>query len=235
MTITSSGQPKSNRVHIRDPHEWANSPGTDYWADFGSADLIPAGSKDLADAGWESAGFSIATGAGAALLDASTKGTTDGLNFDGTGDYLISPAMFGDWDHGALVQKMLGYFPTKISCECLARFAAGGNEEATGFGFVQDGTDANAIAKGDWMAGITVDGTDFSLESSADVSAGATKATTPHIFKVCGTSGGTFEWFIDGTSQGTLAIVANQAPYAWAASVTGDNDPVISWLHIWYS
>ncbi len=222
------------RVHIRDPHEWANSPGTDYWADFGKDDLAAGGGRDLADAGWESSGFSILDGSGAALLDASTKGTTGGLNFDTTADYIISPTMFGNWTHGIMVQKMLGYFPTKISFECLARFAAGNDEERTGFGFVQDGTTAGAIAKADWMAGITVDGTDFSLESSAAVDAGATKATTPHLFKVTGTAGGTWEWFIDGTSQGTLAIVANQAPYAWAASVTGNNDPVIAWLHIFY-
>jgi hypothetical protein len=225
------------RIHIRDPHEWGNSPGTDYWADFGKDDLAAGGGRDLADSGWEASGFSILDGSGAEMLDASAKGTTGGINFDAASDYLISPTMFGDWEHGLLVQQMLGYFPTKISFECLARFAAGVDEEATGFGFLQDGVDANALVKADHMAYITVDGTDFSLESSAAADAGATKATTPHLFKVVGTFGGTWEWFIDDASQGTLAIVAAQAPYAWGAGTRaagGANDPVISWLHIWY-
>ena len=94
------------------------------------------------------------------------------------------------------------------------------------------------VVKADEMAFISVDGTDFSLESGAAVAAGSTKDTTPHLFKVTGTLGGSFAWSIDGTAQSnSLAIQANLSPFAWGAGTkasTGANDPVISWLHIWY-
>lgn len=236
-TITSGGIERDKRVHQLSPHEWGCNPATDYWANFNEADLAAAGGKDLADDGWDASGFSYLAGSGAALLSTTTQGTTGGLNFDGFGDYLISPHIFGDWAHALLAQQFLGYFPTTLNMECVARFAAVIDEEATGFGFVQDGTDVNALVKADWMAGITVDGTNFSLESSAGADAGSTKATTPHLFKITGTFGSTWEWFIDGTSQGTLAVVANQGPMAWAVgtkAADGTNDPVISWVHIWY-
>ena len=227
-----------NRVHLLTPHEWGCFPATDYWANFNEADMAAAGGKDLADDGWDASGFVYLPGSGAGLLDSGAKGTTGGLDFAGAGNYLISPHVFGDYAHGLMVQQLLGYFPTKLHMECYARFAAGNDEEASGFGFLQDGTDAGALVKADWMAGVTVDGTDFSLESSAAVDAGSTKATTPHLFKIVGTSGGTWEWFIDNVSQGTLAIVANQAPYAWGVgtkSAGGANDPVMAWVHIWYA
>ena len=238
MTIFGTpGKIISNRVHIFDPHEWGNSPATDYWADFGKDDLAAGGGRDLAASGWEASGFSILDGSGAEILDAANKGTTGGINFDAVGDYIISPTMFGDWEHGVIAQQFLGYFPTKISFECGARFVAGAGENDTGFGFLQDGTDDNALVKADLMAYITIDATNFSLESSATADACLTKTTTPHLFKVTATTGSTFEWFVDGVSQGTLATVAAQAPMAWGAgtrAATGTNKPIISWLHIWY-
>jgi hypothetical protein len=200
--------------------------------------MADAAGSDLVANGWLTSGFSQLAGTAAGLLDSADAGTIGGLNFDAVSDYIISPFVFGDYAHALMAEGILGYTPTTISFECYARFAAGNDEEATGFGFVEAGTDANALVKGDWMAGVTVDGTNFSLESGVAVDAGSTKATTPHRFKVVGTSGGSFEWFIDGVSQGTLAIQANLNPMAFAAgtkAADGANDPVIAWTHIWYS
>lgn len=223
--------------HVNDPHAWGDVPATQYGATFDETDIAAGQGRDLAADGWEAAGFSILTGSGAGLLDSGAKGTTGGINFDTAGDYLISPFIFGDYTHGRIAEHFLGYYPTKIVMRVLARFAAGNDEEATGFGFVQDGTDANALVKADLMAYITVDGTNFSLESSGNADAGSTKNTNQHLFKIVGTFGSTWEWFIDDVSQGTLAIVASQMPMAWAAGTKGSggaNDPVISWVCINY-
>ncbi len=88
------------------------------------------------------------------------------------------------------------------------------------------------------MALITSDGTDFSLEGSGDLDAGSTDNLNPHLFKITVGPGTTdaIEWFIDGVSQGTMDSQANLWPVAWGASTAsaGANDPVVSWVHIWY-
>jgi len=98
----STGQ--NNRKHVINPHEWGCESGTDFWAFFGEADMAAAGGKDLADDGWEASGFSYLVGSGAGLLSSAVKGTIGGLNFDTTGDYLISPAIFGGYAHALVAQ-----------------------------------------------------------------------------------------------------------------------------------
>lgn len=227
-----------NRVHALHPHEWAEAAATDFWANFGSVVGIPGnaiGDPDLY--GWLTTGYSHLVGSGADFLSASDVGTTGGVNLDAAGDYIVSPFIFGDYAHGQLVSSILGYDPTKLNMECYARFAANNDEEETGFGFVEAGS-AQPFIKAGLMALITSDGTNFSLESGAAADAGSTDNTTAHLFKIVVTAGSTIEWFIDGTSQGTLALQTDLWPAAWGASTkaaTGANDPVISWVHIWYS
>lgn len=226
------------RIHVLQPQNWGTSAGTDFWANWGNLDIIPTGPEDLEDHGWIASGFTQLAGTIAGLLDPADVGTTGGINFDSVSDYIISPFIFGDFAHAKMVEAILGYVPTTISFECYARFAAGNDEEETGFGFLEAGVNDDALVKGDEMAFISVDGTDFSLESGAAVAVGSTKDTTPHLFKVTGTLGGSFAWSIDGTAQAnSLAIQDNLSPFAWGAGTkasTGANDPVISWLHIWY-
>ena len=157
------------------------------------------------------------------------------MNFDAVSDNLVSPFIFGDYAHALLVGQILGRLPTSLNMECYARFAANNDEEETGFGFVEAGA-ARPFVKAGLMALITSDGTNFSLESGAAADAGSTDDTAAHQFKIrC--RGTTAEWFIDGTSQGTIALQDDLWPVAWGASTkasTGANDPVINWVHIWY-
>jgi hypothetical protein len=126
--------------------------------------------------------------------------------------------------------------PTSLNMECYARFASGADENETGFGFLEAGVDANALVKGDLMAYISTGGTVFELHSGATEDAGSAEDTDPHQWKIkC--SGTTAEWFIDGTSQGTIALQDDLWPVAWGAGTkasSGENDPVINWVHIWY-
>ena len=226
------------RKHVLTPHDWGHMKGTDYCAFFGESDMAAAGGKDLADDGWESGGFGYLAGSAAGFLDSSDAGTTGGLNFDAASDYLISPFIFGDYAHARALQHLLGYLPTTLNMEVYARFASSAaDEQATGFGFVEAGGGGGVLAKADLMAFISIGASNFELHSGATADEGSTKATTPHLFRIKITLGGTAEWFIDDVLQGSIAIQANLWPCAWAANTQagGNNDPVVSWVRVWYA
>lgn len=225
------------RVHALRPQDWGTFPATDYWANWADLTFADAAASDLVANGWFTSGFGHIAASGADFMSSSDKGTPGGLNFDAISDYCISPAIFGDYSHQLLVGQILGYMPTSLNMECYAYIVAGANEEETGFGLLNAATNADALVKADTLAFITSDGTNFSLESSAAADAGAAEDTNPHQFKVT-CKGSTAEWFIDGTSQGSIALVDDKWPARWGAgtkAASGTNDPVISWVHIWYS
>ena len=229
--------PPPSRVHVYSPQLWGNTLATDYWAFFNDADQVAGGGDDLGGHGWPVAtGYGITGGAGADLLSSSDIGSSPGFFFDTAGDALDSPAMFGDFSHGRMVQELLGYFPTKLTMDCYARFVANNNETATGFGFIQDGGTPLTIA--DHLAYIFTDGTNFGLrEGEGPTSdAGATDDTDAHLWRIILT-GTTAEWFIDGTSQGTITLLGDQFPVSFGIATlasTGANDPVVAWVHIFY-
>jgi hypothetical protein len=202
--------------------------------------MADAAASDLVANGWLTSGFSQLAGSGADFISSSDVGTTGGLNFDAVSDYIISPFIFGDYAHALLAGQILGYMPTSLNMECYARFAANNDEEETGFGFLEAGTDANALVKADLMAYVASDGTNFSLESGAAAAASnGLDNTTAHQWKINVRTGEAIRWYIDGTLQtNTLALQTDLWPVAWGAgtkAATGANDPVISWVHIWYS
>ena len=225
------------RVHAYHPHDWAEAVATDYWANFGSVVGVPGNAiGDLDLYGWLTTGFSHTVGSAADFLSSSDVGTTGGINLDAVSDNIVSPFIFGDYANALLAGQILGHFPTSLNMECYARFAANNDEEETGFGFVEAGA-ARPFVKAGLMALITSDGTNFSLEGAGAADAGDTDDTSAHQFKIrC--KGTTAEWFIDGTSQGTIALQDDLWPVAWGASTkaaTGATDPVVSWVHIWYA
>ena len=226
------------RVHALRPQDWGTFPATDYWANWADLTFADAAASDLVANGWFTSGFSHTAASGADFLSSSDVGTTGGLDFDAVSDYCISPAIFGDYPHALLVGQILGHMPTSLNMECYARFNAdGGDDEDTGFGFVEAGA-ATPFVKAGLMALITSDGTNFSLESGAAAAASdSLDNTTAHQFKVkC--EGTTATWWIDGVQQSnTLALQADVWPARWGAgtkAATGANDPVVSWVHIWY-
>lgn len=239
MSITSGGIP-GTRVHVLNPRDWGTAAATDFWANWGNLDIIPTGAEDLEDHGWLASAFTHIAGSGSDLMDSADVGALGGINFGTASDYIISPFIFGDYPHARMVQDLLGYLPTTLNMEIFTRFAANNDEEETGFGWVIAGTNDNALVKSDLEAFITSDGTNFSLESA---SAAATSIdlddTVSHVFKIVMLKGAAIDWYIDDTLQtNTLALVNDVFPVAFAAgtkATTGANDPVISWVHIWYS
>ncbi len=225
------------RVHANRPEDWGSMAATDYWASWGDLTRIPGnaiGDPDLH--GWDTTGYSHLAGSGADFLSSSDVGTTGGLNFDTAGDYIASPFIFGDFAHALMAGQILGFMPTRLNMECYARFGAdGGDDEDTGFGFIEAGA-ATPFVKAGLMALITSDGTNFSLESGAAAAAGSADNQDAHQWKISFTSSG-IDWFIDGTKQSnSLALQTDLFPIAWGASVGagGTGDPVIAWTHIWY-
>ena len=225
------------RQHITNPRDWGMSAGTDYWANFGDLTLVPGGGQDLVSYGWlENGTWVTLAGSTADLLDSADAGATGGVHCDTADDAITSPFIFGDYAHGLQAGQFLGYMPTMLNCEMYMRLSANNDEEISGAGFVEGGATA-AYAKGDLMALVTSDGTNFSLESGAAAAAGSTDNTNPHLFKIEMRAGVAIRWYIDGTLQtNTLALQTDLFPVAWVVNsgTGGSNDPVVSWVHIWY-
>jgi hypothetical protein len=229
----------ARRVHVNRPQDWGSAAGTDFWAVFGDLTLVPTDSSDLDLYGWVEAGTWVhLAGSAADLLSSADVGTTGGAHIDTAGDAIRSPFIFGDYAHARMVEGILGYTPTELNMECYARFNADpGDDEDTGFGFVEAGA-ATPFVKAGLMAFITSDGTNFSLESGAAAAAGDdADDTAAHLWRIQFTSSA-INWYVDGTLQtNTLALQTDLFPVAWGASVGagGTGDPVINWVHIWYA
>lgn len=234
--ITSGGIVRDRRVHVYSPWDWGHAAGSDFWLICNDVDMVPGGAVGLENYGWISAGFSYLAGTGADFLSSSDVGTTGGFNFDVAQDTLVSPFIFGDYAHLTMVEDILGYTPTTLNAEFYMRLAANNDEQASGAGFFEQGTVA-PLTKAETMACIGSGGTNFEIHSGAAEDSGSTDDTSPHVFKITATSGSTFEWWIDGTSQGTLAIQDDLWPAAFGVGTqaAGTNDPVLSWAHVWYA
>ncbi|KKK95126.1 hypothetical protein LCGC14_2675960, partial [marine sediment metagenome] len=223
------------RVHVLNPKDWAHAAGTDFWLVCGSADMVATGSDDLAAFGWAATGFTFLGGIEADLLSTSDIGIMGGFNFDTASDLLDSPSVFGDYIHGQMVKSITGIAPTTLNMECYARFAANNDETASGFGFIQDG--GSPVIEADALAFIHTNGTNFKIRSSGVTDSGAIDDTNVHLWKITMTAGGSVEWFIDGTTQGTLTLLNDQFPCSFGMGTVsgGNNDPVVNWVHIWYA
>ena len=237
MTITSGGIPET-RVHITNPRDWGSSIGTDYWASFGDLTLVEADSTDLDLHGWLEAGTWVyLKGTGADLLTSSDIGTSGGAHMDTADDSLTSPFIFGDYAHALAVSGMLGYIPDTLNCEVYGRFTLNNDEETSGFGFVK-GDAATVFAKDDLLAYFATNGTDFTLENASAAADGSTDNTNAHQLRMVLQAGQAIDWYIDDTLQSnTLALLTDEFPVAFCiqAATGGTNDPVVEWVHIWYS
>ncbi len=227
------------RQHITNPRDWGMSAGTDYWAHFGDLTLAPALAQDLVNYGWLEAGTWVQTaGSSADLISSDVVGQTGGARMDDADDAIVSPFIFGDYAHALLAGQFLGYMPTTLTLECYARLGGTSDEQDSGFGFVEAGAAAD-FNKGELMALVTSDGTNFSLESAAAAAASdSLDDIAAHQFKIEMKAGEAIKWSIDGTPQtNTLALQTTLFPVAFVVTTGtgGSNDPVMSWVHIYYS
>jgi hypothetical protein len=234
-TITSGATPRA-RIHITDPKLWGSNAGSDFWWNCNNADQIAAGSDDLVGHGWISTGGVYLAGSLADFGSSADVGTTGGFHMDTAGDTVASPQIFGDYLHMRMVQEILGYMPTTLNAEFYMRLSANNDEQASGAGFWEAGS-TSAFAKADCMAVVASGGTNFELHSGAAEDSGSADSTNATLFKITVTTGSTIEWWINGTSQGTLALQTDLWPAMFGVNTqaAGTNDPILNWAHVWYA
>lgn len=224
------------RFHVATPQMWGESAGTDFWMVPSVNGMLTASKPPtLADYGWTTTDLALTAGAGGDFLSATDIGSVNRIAFDAASDMLLSPAIFGDYAHGKMAESFLGFMPTQLNVEVVAAFpVVANNETNTAFGLVEDG--GSPITAADALAMIFSDGTNFGLRSGAATDAGALVDTAVHrwLTEVTAT---TVTWYIDGTSQGTLALEADEWPAAFGAGIkaAGSNTLSIGPVHIWYS
>lgn len=226
------------RMHVTDPRLWSRSVGTDYWARFGvGATAADTAGALLSDFGWTTTGLAETAATGAAdFLSSDTPGVEDHILTNSSGDLLQTPSMFGAYLGAQAPASIMGRDPTRLTAEWLGSFTAvTGTSNRSGFGFVEDGGTAGTAA--DELAWIYTDGTNFTIRSDADSDAGAADDTDWHIWKIVvktGSATDAVEWFIDGTSQGTIDRKTDEWPVSFGMYAHTTNRPGIAWLHIFY-
>ena len=215
---------------------WTRSAATDFWYAERAAGI--AADELITDYGWTTTALSYTVGSAADLLTSADVGTPTSTDFGAASDLLVSPSIFGDYIHSQIAAGILGYNPTTLNMEVYAAFTAnGGNETTSGFGF-STGTGLTAT---NHVAYIHSNGTLFAIRGTDGTGAltdtGAAKDTAFHKWKIVLTAGGSTEWFIDGTSQGTITLKTDMFPTAFSAGIVaaGANTLSIAHAHIWYA
>lgn len=227
-----------NRVYCSNPLDWQYTIATDYMAKFGTmTDLVDSGTAGtlLTGRGWAVTSSAFAAPAGADFISSADAQTHAGWLTDASGDILRSPVMFGDYNHARAVQQILGYLPTSLVMEAGLTFTvASADENQSAFGFLEDGGTSSVAA--DQLAAIYSDGTNFILRSDADSDTGAVIDTSYHVWKIVVRTGATdgVEWFIDGTSQGTMDTKTDEFPVSFFMHSLTTNRMRLGWVHIYY-
>lgn len=237
MRITPAN---AKRLYVNDPRAWAFAPGTDFMLNPGTTTaLITSGTAGqvLSEFGWTTTALAYVAGSAADFLSSADSGVANYLQFTAASDLLDSPAIFGDYAHALAASWVLGYMPTTLNMECRAAFLVASNDEpSSGFGFVEDGGSFITASAADQLAGISSDGTTFCLRAGAAEDAGAAVDTLWHTWRIK-VSSANVEWFMDGVSQGTVALTADEFPVSFGAGIVsaGSNTLALGPVRVWYA
>ena len=187
--------------------------------------------------GWVNTGtiLGVANTGADFLTSADKGGGVTAFAIDTAGDLLNSPALFGDWAHGAAVAESAGMkdLPTKLIYDSWTNFQVILTaSDTTGHGFVE-GAGAASVAA-DALAIFVSDGTSFKLRSGAATSAALMVADTlQHRFRVVLDVVNQLAYaYIDdmATSLGSIALETDLFPCSVGAgclAATGAN--FINW------
>ncbi len=223
------------RHHVVKAQDWNRSAGTDFWL-LSEAEYAGAASDDLiTNFGWTTTSIALASPTGGDFLASADVGTPNSLLFGADNDLLQSPTIFGDYAHGLMAGQILGHLPTRLIVEVYAAFTTNSaNETRTGFGLTEAGGTSGTA--NDAMAWIHTDGSNFTIRSAADSDAGDTDDANFHQFRIVVSTGtaDAIEWFIDGTSQGTMDSQEDLWPCSFGGFSSTTNRISLAFAHIWY-
>lgn len=222
--------------------DWNKTIAAEYW-------MMPAlvsqgigtfsgGLFAVSNNGWVNTGTIIGVAnSGADFLTAADQGAqaANAFAIDTAADLLNSPALFGDWGHGAAVSAKMGMadLPTKLVYDSWSNFAVVITaSDTSGHGFVEGGGAASVAA--DALAIFVSDGTSFKLRSGAATSAALMAADTlPHRFRIIidRTAQLCYAYIDDmATSLGSIALETDLFPCSVGAGVlTGTGANFINW------
>ena len=225
------------RKHVLRPQDWGQSAGTDFWGFLGDDDILGvAGRPGLADFGWTTTALAVSQGGAtdADFLTAADESANLGIQFNASGDLLQSPIIFGNYGHARMVQGLLGSLPTKLVLEAYAKlYVDSANETTSGFGFIED-AGSPAVAA-DQLAYIYSDSANYKIRNGAGANdVGAAIDADWHLWRIEVTATG-IEWFIDGTSQGTIALETDEFPVSFGAHTFTTNRLMFAWVHVYYA
>ena len=229
-----------DRHEVPNADQWDESSGSDFFFEPDAAQIAgTGGAEDLSDRGWIITGLAgqYVSGVSADFLVDGTPGVPSHYVTTAASDRLQSPDLFGNATHGRQAAHHLGHAPTTLTAEFEATFSVeSNNETATGLGFADAG--GSGIVATDAIAMIVSNGTNFVCRSSADSDVGAAADTSIHLWRVVLSKGTTdaIEWFIDGTSQGTLNLRTGVFPCSWGGGVQsgGSNRLLIGNSSVFY-
>jgi hypothetical protein len=220
-----------NLRHRVQAHDWQSTPGTDFWFQAGAQDMFTASgatnTSGLDSFGWTTTSLDAFTNAVTADFMSSADDTPPHILANASGDVLGSPKIFGSYSHALQAGQFLGYMPTRLCIEMYAAFTvATANESATNIGL----HNGSAL-----VASIYSNTDNFVLSNGTATDVGAAVDNAFHQWKIVVDSATSLqEWFIDGTSQGTVAIKADVWPVSFICTTSTTNRWGISWAHLWY-
>lgn len=219
-----------NLRHHVPAHLWQSEAGTDYWIVAGNQDMFTASGatniSGLDSYGWVTTSLDAHTNTTTADFMSSADDTPPHILANASGDALSSPFIFGNYSHALLAGQILGHLPTKLTAEFYAAFTvASADETGTYMGFHSSGKSMSIYS----------DATNFLLSSSGTEDAGIAVDNAYHQWRiVVDSSTSLCEWFVDGTSQGSIAVEADAWPMAFECVASTTNRFALSWAHIWY-
>jgi len=242
------------RKHVQGAR-WATDIGTDYWMQpallMGTAGGTEDAAYRLIDNGWTLEAEHGVAGAGSELFGGvktagipATPGTPPHIYLNTSGDLIVSPPVFGSYEHAWAAAQMVGKenLPNQLVMDVRAAFIDGStDEEESGFGFFEDATTTTTATEALQLAFISCNATNFQLATNASTTlmdnSIAVIDNAWHTWRIVldfDTAGVIrARWFIDKVLQGAIVPTTAEAPYAWGAHVL-TNDLRIGIVHIFY-
>ncbi len=232
IVITADRHEVAQAVH------WDDSSGSDYFFEPDAAGISGTGqAEDLSDVGWTVTSILGFVQGTAGDFFGSADITPNHYSTDAAADKLESPNVFADYLHSQQAAHHLGADPTTLTMEAWAQFSVtSASETGTAIGLFIGG--GSIVTEADHVAAIHTDGTNFICrEGGGDTDTGALDDESWHLFKIVISTGSVtdaIEWFIDGTSQGTLDRRTDAYPCGWGAGNSTTNRIQIGPCRIFY-